>query len=228
MASRPIHPSTRELIMTNTTPTTRSADDGGPGVRPSRKARAFTLVEMLLALAICSLVGLTVALLLGGIGAATRESQDTRRTVVQRQVAVARLGALTRGTAMVLSKGSNHVVLWKGDMTGNGKPNLSELRRIEWDANTNEVWTYEAPSSLSAAADTAYDLTADFSAATASLAGTASFPGQTTLQEVAAWNTTLDNASTQSAKLLRVTVTLTQDTGSDNATIIAYLRATTN
>jgi len=191
-------------------------------------SHGFTLVELLLAVAISAIIGLTVVMMLAGVGASIRTNDDIRRASVKRQVAILRLGSLTRCAAMVLSKGPDHVVLWKGDTTGNGKPNISELRRIQWDADAGEVWTYESLTDLPPASDTTYELNADYSAVTASLAGSALFPKHVTLQHVTDWTLDLDTPIVQSARMIRLHLTIESESGPDAALVISNLRVPAN
>lgn len=186
--------------------------------------RGFTLVELLLGLAITALIGLGVAMMLGAIGAATRSSIDIRRQVIKRQVAVARLGSLTRSAAMVLAYGDDHLVLWTGDRTGNGVPDLSELRRIEWDQAQQRLLTAEAPDDLNPAADITYDFDDSFNTITAGLAATAVFPQTTTLEGVTAWAVQLDEADAQSARAVQLQITVDNNGVSDTAVIMSSLR----
>jgi type II secretory pathway component PulJ len=188
------------------------------------KRVAYTLVELLLAVAICSVVAVTVLMMLDSIIAATGTQLDTRRANVRRQVAAERLGAQTRGAAMYLARGDAHLVLWTGDTRRNGLPDLSELRRIEWDAASGSVRSYEAPETLDGALDVMYGLDSDFSAITASAAGGASLPGRTLLGDVTAWELLLDDDDAQAARLLRLRVTIQSESGPETATIVSGLR----
>jgi len=198
--------------------------------RTNRRAdlsrRGFTLVEVVIALAISSAIGVTVAMMLGGISAATRAEHDTRRAIVKRQVAITRLGACVRGAAMVLSSADDHLVLWTGDSTGEGKPNISELRRIEWNDDSHEILVYEAPANLSAASDTEYELTNNFDSITQSLAGSASFPGRVRLRNVTHWDVNLDSPDPHAARAVKVALVVGSSSGSEQVLMTATMRAT--
>lgn len=188
-------------------------------------AHAFTLVEMLLALAVSSIIGLTVLLMLSGASTAAQTQHDTREATVTRQVVVARLSSLTRCTAVVLAKSDSSLVLWKGDMNANNKPDLSELRRIEWDSDSKEIWVSESPVDMNIASDVVYGIGDDFSTLSLAAAGTAVFPTQVILGQIQGWSVTLDEPVSQDARLLRLDVQLTHGSGNDTATIISALRA---
>ena len=193
----------------------------------SRTVRAgFTVIELLLAMAVSSMVGLVVVMMLMQSGTATDRQHDTRRASVQRQVATVRLGELMRETAMVVGTGSRHVVLWKQDVNGNGQPELSELRRIEWDDETGEVWVYESPPDLPESEDETYLLNPSvINDMTRLRSGTSKFPGQVRLTGITGWELALDDeGDILAARLLRLRVTLEQESGPDEATVVAALR----
>lgn len=194
------------------------------GRRPVGRT-GFTLMEMLLALAVSSMIAITVVMMLAGLASATQEKTDVRRATVKRQVAIVRLGRLLRGAAMVLANGDDHIVLWKGDTRNNGRPDLSELLRVEYDPGAHEVSTYEGMVPLDPASDPTYKLADDFSALTASLAGTSAFPRTVTLQAVTSWDLELDNLLVQSARMMRLGLAIGSESGEDEAIIISTLRA---
>lgn len=149
--------------------------------------RAFTLVELLLALMVTTLIASAMLAMLVGVVTASRQSHDTRRATVGRQVAIARLGTLVRCSASVLACDEHRLVLWTGDNDLSGNPNLSELLLIYWDAGTSEIHAFRAPDDLSPALDTTYDLDENFADLAESLAGSFLFPGQLVLQHVIHW-----------------------------------------
>ena len=186
--------------------------------------RGFTTVELLLSLAVTAMVGLVVVMMLAGVTTATDRQHDTHRASTQRQVAIVRLGELTREAAMVGAMGPHHLLLWLHDEDDDGKPRLSELRRIEWDEQTGEVWVYEAgdrPWQDGLMPDRSFD---SYDALTRDHKGTDWFPGRRWLNNVTGWSVVLDADDPHAARLLRLRVTLDQPGGEDTATIIAALR----
>lgn len=185
----------------------------------------FTLVELLLALGVSGLIGLGVVLMLSGAGVATQQQRAGRDATVSRQVVMARLSTLTRAAAMVLAVEDDAMVLWMGDVNGNGKPELSELRRLTWNSVTGEVHQYQAPAGLDEDEDFTHELTADFDAVTRGLEGDAAFVGELVVRQVTQWSLTLDKAQVRQARLLRLDVTYRHDGREDQAVIISALRA---
>ena len=166
-----------------------------PRRRGTRRARGITLVEILMALAITGLVAAGVASLLMATASGTKDRQELRQRNVRTDVLSHRLDGAIRSSSMLLARDNKTLVFWTADTKKNGVPNLSELRRIEYDTATKRVLCYEAPATLADAANTPFDLaTTDFLTATAALRGTASFPGTVWGNNVQAWSTTPDPA----------------------------------
>ncbi len=195
--------------------------------RPRKLYRrgGFTFVELMLSLAITSLVAITAVAMLGAMSSATQVEHDTRRATIKRQVAITRLGATVRRCAMVLSAGVDHVVLWVGDIDGSRNPNLSELVRIEWQSDDQWIMVYEADPNLLPASDTPYVLGDDFSAITNALAGGSTFPGSTILHDVSVFDLTLDAVAVQDTRVVQIGVTMDHDSGEDIAVMVSGLRS---
>jgi type II secretory pathway pseudopilin PulG len=151
------------------------------------------LVEILLALAITGLIAAGVASLLMATASGTKDRQELRQRNVRVDVLAHRIDGAIRSSSMLLARDSRTLVLWTGDTNKNGAVNLSELRRIEYDNSGKQIICYEAPATLPAASNTAYDLAtttaANFLTATAALRGTTSFPGTVWGNNVMTWDT---------------------------------------
>ena len=167
--------------------------------RRHRHPRGVMLVEILLALAITGLVAAGVASLLMATASGTKDRQELRQRNVRVDVLAHRLDGAIRSSCMLLARDSRTLVLWTGDKNKDGAVNVAELRRIEHDNSAKQIICYEAPATLPAASNTAYDLTtttaANFLTATAALRGTASFPGTVWGNNVQAWSSSPDPGS---------------------------------
>lgn len=138
----------------------------------------MTLVELLLALAILSVVSGTVTMMLFSLSQGMETRRDLRRHNIKALVVGQRLDTALRSASAVLACSDRSVVLWLGDLRSNQKPDLSELCRIEWDAQGQQLLSYTAPLGLAEAEDRTYDpASTDFAAITAALMGTSQFPG---------------------------------------------------
>ncbi len=128
---------------------------------------------------------------------------------------------------MLLGSDGQCLVLWVSDSKKNGAPDLSELRRIEWDAATKRIRCYQARTTLAPAANTAYDLTTtNFLATTAALRGTSSFPAVVWAQGVSGWSTS-PTVATPATRLIAYGVTIDLSVGGTHtARSAAALRGT--
>ncbi|MEX2673747.1 MAG: hypothetical protein WD294_16725 [Phycisphaeraceae bacterium] len=194
-----------------------------PSPSHRRIPRAFTLVEMLIGLALSSMVGLGVAMMLAAVGSGTQTQQHSRESMVTRQVVIHRLGEVTRDAAsMVLTDHPHHIVLWIADANGNRVPDTSELRRIEWDKQSQEIWVYEAVDDL--AVDRSYNLNQSYTGATNAEINIGNMPGRLLLSCVTDWEVDFDEADVKAARLLRVRVTFERAGGEETVTVISALR----
>jgi prepilin-type N-terminal cleavage/methylation domain-containing protein len=156
--------------------------------RRSAESRGFTLVEFLMALVLTAIIGATVVSMIFGVTRGTKDGDLIGQRNAQLDVASSRLNGQIRAAGRILAIGDGVLVLWIADSHVNNQPNLSELRRIEFNAASGEIRCYAAPDNLSAAADTIYDESNDFLAITDALKGTANFPYQTIALHVTGWS----------------------------------------
>jgi len=136
----------------------------------------MTLVEVLLALFLTSLVAATVATMLFSLSSGMRSQKDLRQQNTKALVLAHRLEATIHSASSILAGGDNFVVLWMGDTRHNEKPNLSELCRVEYDAAKQQVLAYAALANLADGDDVVYELSADFAGITAALKASEKFP----------------------------------------------------
>ena len=181
--------------------------------RASRRRRGVMLVEILIALAITGMIAGGVASLLFAVAGGTKDRQEMRRRNVRADVLAARVDGAIRSSCMVLGRDAQSLVLWVSDSKKNSSPDLSELRRIDWDSATKSLRCYQAPSTLADASNTNYDLaTTNFLTTTAALRGTASFPATVWANGISGWNA-YPTAPTQQTRLVSYDVTIDLATG---------------
>jgi prepilin-type N-terminal cleavage/methylation domain-containing protein len=183
---------------------------------PARPRGGFTLLEVVIALAITGLLATAIAAMVHGFVYGTTSQADSRRVMVQGKLVRGRLDAAVSGSQMVLAEGTNFLVLWTGDLNPDGVPDLSELRRIEFNSTNKCLWSYKAPAGINP--DTAYTLDTDFAALTAGLKGGNNFPGELWAQGVTGFTHALDNANCQNAANVYFNLTL-QGTNQVTATV---------
>ena len=182
-----------------------------------RNKNGFTIVEMILALGITAMVGVAVSAMLVSISYGTTNQTDLRRADVKERVLGMRISDAIQSSEMILAQGSDHLILWMGDSRENGLPDLSEIRRIDWDVTDQEMWSYSAPFDLLEANNTTYNFVDDFNTITLALMGTSNFPGEPWAHMVTGWTQTLDQVNPQAAKMIQYTVTLS---GSDVVSVV--------
>lgn len=170
------------------------------------RRRGFTLVEMILSLAITGMLGLGVCTLLLSMSSATKSSHDVYAEIVRRQVLASRIGDLIRSSAAVLDSNADSLVLWTGDYNNNGKPNLSELRRLQWDGD-GSIWVYETPDAIDAVLDVSYELEADYNGLTSLVLGTDLFPGQLVAGDVISCEAEVVMPGNSEGSMVRLLVT---------------------
>lgn len=181
--------------------------------------RAFTIVELLLALLITALVSGGVAGMLMAVSYGTSSRRDLRSAVVQRRVLDSRIGSSIRHSRAILESGVDYFVLWIGDTNPNGTadaPDLSEIRLIERDAVADNLNKYEFPDTWTQvqidAADVAYSLTGNpagfFLAATAAAKTAGSFVPELWATGVTSATYVLDGATPDVTTLVSYRLTL--------------------
>ena len=103
------------------------------------------------------------------------------------------------------------MVIWMFDANEDGEVNVSELRRIVYDADTDTLWSYRAPDDISDGADTGYTLDTDFESVTAALAGGSTFPGERWADGVSAWSHSSNGVAVTDTTLITFRFTVTQE-----------------
>lgn len=105
-----------------------------------RGARGFTVVELLMGIAITAMVALGISAMLAMVSDVTVQSRDIRSVLMRAQLAQVRLRAFTEPALAVLSwDPAQGVAIWLLDDTPGATVNLTELRVIWFDAALGEV-----------------------------------------------------------------------------------------
>ncbi len=186
------------------------------------RTQAFTIVELLMALAITGLIGAAVASMLTAVSYGTDSSRDIRTLVVKNKTISARITAAIRESTQLLDADDNYIILWTDDINDSGAPDLLELRRIDLDTGTNELIDYTPDPD---AVDVAYDLEAsNFDAVTVSLINSDKLLGTLWATNVAAMTVSLDESDPLEATLISFQVTISEGALSDTSVNAASLR----
>jgi hypothetical protein len=108
-----------------------------------RRRHALTLVELLLAMAITTFVGLATAAMLRATSYATTSRQGSRTLLVRDQTIQARLQSTVRSALEIFTPSSgtptqaDYVVLWMADTNDDDAKQLSEMLLIERNTTTS-------------------------------------------------------------------------------------------
>ncbi|MEM1109691.1 MAG: hypothetical protein AAGH99_13480 [Planctomycetota bacterium] len=195
------------------------------GRRSAVGRRGLTLIELIMALGIMTLIGATIAGMLSAVAYGTDEDSDVRKLVARKKTVSMRINAAVRGSQRVLDAGQTAdqtwLVLWGRDLDGNDAPSLLEIRLLEYDTAARTLSSYAAPDGT---ADVAYTLADDFDTITDTLRGTADFPETRWVNDAEAFDVTLDDADPQSAKLVSYRLSLIAGNLTDTAIGTAKLR----
>jgi len=200
--------------------------------RPPRRPRrcaGMTLLELLLTLAITSMVGAAVAAMLSAVSYGTSSGKDMRSLVVRNKIISTRFTASIRNASMVLESGSGYMVLWLGDSDGSGTPQLGEIQYIEYDTANTRMRSYQADwtglnEAQIAAVNAEYALDANFKTSTTGVRGQTYFPAEVWMNQVTSWNVTVNNADEQIADLVSFRFGLTNGEQTDELIGAAALR----
>ena len=103
---------------------------------------AFTLVEMVMAMAITAVIATSVAMATMSLSTAQLDGDSYSQSIQASRSVLMRVSANARKAGLITASGSDSVVFWAGDTNGNGLLNVSELTVIAYDAPSKEVREY--------------------------------------------------------------------------------------
>ncbi len=198
--------------------------------RAIRHRAGLTLLELLLALSITSIVGLAVTAMLAATSYGTDSEHDMRALLVRHTAATARISAAVRSCKQILAQGDGYLILWQADPNANNKPDRTEIQHIECDDATDEILSYTTvfPDAWSQtqidAADTEYELTDNFVTITAALKSGTYFPPERWAAGVTALDLALDQSDPLAANRVSYRITLQAGDLTDTAIGAAALR----
>lgn len=97
----------------------------------NRCKRAFTLVELLVAMTVTGIILTAVAALAFALGTATDSTEDVSTKQAQIRFATLRIQELIRHSKLICFAGDNDIALWRADENNDGNINIGELIYIE-------------------------------------------------------------------------------------------------
>ena len=109
----------------------------------------LTLVELLVALAVSSVILAAVATLAYALGMASDGTDEVARSQAEVRYATARLTELIRNCRLVCWAGSDDFAVWRADDNGNDQINIGELVYVDKGAAGDylRLWEFTAASS---------------------------------------------------------------------------------
>jgi len=116
-------------------------------MRDMRYENGFTLVELLLALIVASIVLAAVTTLAYALGAANDVTDDTSRKQAQVRYATLRISELIRHCKLICCETSEDLAVWRADDNDDGQINIGELVYVERGPGRERLQLCEFPSS---------------------------------------------------------------------------------
>mgnify|MGYP003681909720 CR=1 FL=1 len=113
----------------------------------TRYESGLTLVELLIALMVTSIILTAVATLAYAMGSANDATDDTSEKQAQVRFATLRISELIRHCKLIYDMPGNSIVFWKADTNGDDKVDLNELVYIEAGQGRDYVQLREADNS---------------------------------------------------------------------------------
>ncbi len=116
-------------------------------MRSTEYKNGFTLVELLVALVVTSIVLTAIATLAFAMNAATNSSDDVSVKQAQIRFTTLRIQELIRHSKLICSVSNDDVAIWRADDNNDGNINIGELVYIERGFNRDHIQLCEFPSS---------------------------------------------------------------------------------
>ena len=107
--------------------------------RNSKRPEGFTLVELLMALAITGIILTAVATLAYAVRSADDAADDTSQKQAQLRYTTLRISELLKHSRLICAAFTDDLAVWRADDNGNGQLNMNELTYIERGSGANRV-----------------------------------------------------------------------------------------
>lgn len=182
--------------------------------------RGFTLVELMLGLAITTMVALAIASMLTMVSDATSRSRDDRSVLMRANLAQVRLRSYAEPSlAMLAFDPVQGVAIWLQDDKPGSTVNLAELRVLWFDQATGSIavervvfpntWTQQ----MKDQANVVLPKNSDFFAAMVAQRQAGFTTTKTLLETVASFNLSFPGVTLQASAQVRFALSLTSDDG---------------
>ena len=143
-----------------------------------RRVRSFTLLELLLALVITAMVGLSAAAMINATAYGTSSRNSMRKLLVKSKVLSTRLSSSIRNSmdsiqpSVAQPESTNILIIWVADTNNDQAKQNNEMQLIERDTTTNELKSYKDEMDVNDFVDAATFRTRALSSYTAETWGT--------------------------------------------------------
>jgi type II secretory pathway pseudopilin PulG len=97
--------------------------------------RGLSLLEMLLAIGITSIIGAAIASMMAAASNSLSSKDDGRQSAIRLATTQVRLGAYIAPSRCILDKSNTHLTLWLEDSRENNTVHASEIRWLSFDEN---------------------------------------------------------------------------------------------
>lgn len=137
-------------------------------------SRAFTLAELVMAVAIMAVVGLTVATVSMALSDAYAAGDEISQNTQTARSAMARIQKYLNKAKLIVAVGDGSVIYWADDRNGDARINISELARIKLDSAESILYVHRVvfPPEMDPAVREALDYQVGLDAATDTSSGT--------------------------------------------------------
>lgn len=106
---------------------------------------AFTLVEALVSVLVCTIIAGAVMVLLNTVIRGTSTGSATSQSRQRSEIVSEKVSSLLRPASMILQSSDESVIVWTGDIDGSGGIGRHEIRMITWDAENGTIISYDHP-----------------------------------------------------------------------------------
>lgn len=101
--------------------------------------RGFTVVEMVMAMAITAIVGLAVAGVSMTLSTGYAQSEDHYQAIQSSRASLMKIQSIVREAKLILASTNTAAAFWAADLNGDGKLNRKELVLVTYDSSTREL-----------------------------------------------------------------------------------------
>ena len=108
-----------------------------------RSARALTLIELVIGIAVTTLVGLSVAAVSGVLSDSYSQGEAYYRSMQSARIAMMNLQSKVRKAHLITQASGNEMMIWQEPGGDDGKINPSELTLTRYDAYQDKITKYQ-------------------------------------------------------------------------------------